>query len=263
MLKNQTALDAEAIKILLPFGVSNIKHWPERRYCQAPEPSNAGSERVYVGPEPKLLQDRQTGLLQHQTGSDRFRLGKLIKNPNAVTIPRKKSRKREPANARTNDRNFSRPAHFFTLQRAAAIVTEAKTSYLNAMTQSLKMLVAQLNPVVGDVKGNKALAETAHAEGKAKGADLIVFSELFILGYPAEDLVLKPAAVEHSMAAIEDLKALTKNGPGMLIGAPWRDGDKLHNSVLLLQDGEIRLRYDTRELPNSGVFDEKRIFDAG
>jgi len=143
------------------------------------------------------------------------------------------------------------------------IVIGSKTSYLNAMTHSLKMLVAQLNPVVGDVKGNKALAEAAHAEGKAKGADLIVFSELFILGYPAEDLVLKPAAVEHSMAAIEALKALTTDGPGMLIGAPWRDGDKLHNSVLLLQDGEIRLRYDKRELPNYGVFDEKRIFDAG
>ena len=143
------------------------------------------------------------------------------------------------------------------------IVIGSKTSYLNAMTHSLKMLVAQLNPVVGDVKGNKALAEAAHAEGKAKGADLIVFSELFILGYPAEDLVLKPAAVEHSMAAIEALKALTTDGPGMLIGAPWRDGDKLHNSVLLLQNGEIRLRYDKRELPNYGVFDEKRIFDAG
>ena len=131
------------------------------------------------------------------------------------------------------------------------------------MTKTLKMLVAQLNPVVVDIKGNKALAETAHAEAKAKGADLLVLSELFILGYPAEDLVLKPAAVEHSMAAIEDLRALTEDGPSMLIGSPWATEDKLFNSVLLLEKGEIRLRYDKRELPNYGVFDEKRIFNAG
>ena len=67
------------------------------------------------------------------------------------------------------------------------------------MTKTLKMLAAQLNPVVGDIKGNKALAEAAHAEATAKHVDLLVLSELFILGYPAEDLVLKPAAVEHSM----------------------------------------------------------------
>ena len=103
------------------------------------------------------------------------------------------------------------------------------------MTNTLKMLVAQLNPVVGDVNGNKALAETAHAEARDKGADLLVLSELFILGYPAEDLVLKPAAVEHSMAAIMDLATLTRDGPAILIGSPWADDGKLHNSALLLQ----------------------------
>lgn len=143
------------------------------------------------------------------------------------------------------------------------IVTQAKTPYLIGMDKTLKMLVAQLNPVVGDIKGNKALAQEAHAEAREKGADLLVLSELFILGYPAEDLVLKPAAVEKSMAAIHALKALTKTGPAMLIGSPWAVDGKLHNSVLLLKDGEIALCYDKRELPNYGVFDEKRIFDAG
>lgn len=131
------------------------------------------------------------------------------------------------------------------------------------MTKSLKMLVAQLNPVVGDINGNKALAEEAHAEAKAKGADLVILSELFILGYPAEDLVLKPAAVEHSMAAIHQLAERTVDGPALLIGSPWAAEDKLFNSILLLQNGIIRTRYDKRELPNYGVFDEKRIFDAG
>ncbi len=143
------------------------------------------------------------------------------------------------------------------------IVTGTKTSYLKTMTKTLKMLAAQLNPVVGDIKGNKALAEMAHAEAKAKGADLLVLSELFILGYPAEDLVLKPAAVEQSMAAIHALAKLTEGNPAMLIGSPWAVDGKLFNAVLMLQDGAIRLRYDKRELPNYGVFDEKRIFDAG
>ena len=152
---------------------------------------------------------------------------------------------------------------FSRLRRGAMIVTPPKNPYLIAMTKSLKMLVAQLNPVVGDIKGNKALAEAAHQDAKTNGADLLVLSELFILGYPAEDLVLKPAAVEHSMAAIEALMPLTKDGPAMLIGSPWTIEGKLFNSVLLLQDGEIRLRYDKRELPNYGVFDEKRIFNPG
>ncbi|MCR9079211.1 MAG: NAD+ synthase [Hyphomonadaceae bacterium] len=131
------------------------------------------------------------------------------------------------------------------------------------MTKTLKMLAAQLNPVVGDIKGNKALAEAAHAEATAKHVDLLVLSELFILGYPAEDLVLKPAAVEHSMQAVHALTELTQNGPAILIGSPWAEDGKLFNSILLLQDGAIRTRYDKRELPNYGVFDEKRIFDAG
>jgi len=103
----------------------------------------------------------------------------------------------------------------------------------------------------------------ALAEAESKGADLVVLSELFILGYPAEDLVLKPAAVEHSMAAIHELAVATKDSPAILIGSPWAVDGHLYNSILLLQDGAIRTRYDKRELPNYGVFDEKRIFDPG
>jgi NAD+ synthase len=131
------------------------------------------------------------------------------------------------------------------------------------MTKTLKMLVAQLNPVVGDIQGNLALAQSAHAEARYKGAELLVLSELFILGYPAEDLVLKPSAVENSMAAIEALAKETKGGAAILIGSPWAVDGKLYNSALLLRDGGIEARYDKRELPNYGVFDEKRIFDAG
>ena len=131
------------------------------------------------------------------------------------------------------------------------------------MSKNLKILVAQLNPVVGDIKGNLELARGAYAEAKDKGADLLVLSELFILGYPAEDLVLKPAAVEDSMKAVQALAAETADGPAVIIGSPWMDVDKRHNSAVLLKDGAVAGRYDKRELPNYGVFDEKRIFDAG
>ena len=131
------------------------------------------------------------------------------------------------------------------------------------MSKKLRILVAQLNPVVGDIWGNLELARGALAEGKAEGADLVVLSELFILGYPAEDLVLKPAAVEDSMKAVNTLAAETADAPDMIIGAPWMEDGKRHNSAVWLSGGAIKGRYDKRELPNYGVFDEKRIFDAG
>ena len=131
------------------------------------------------------------------------------------------------------------------------------------MSKNLRILAAQLNPVVGDVVGNLALARAAVADAKAKGADLVVLSEHFILGYPAEDLVLKPAAVDRSMAAIHALARETATGPALLIGAPWREGNVLYNSALFLEGGEIRARHDKRELPNYGVFDEKRHYTPG
>ncbi|MEZ5953127.1 MAG: NAD+ synthase [Hyphomonas sp.] len=131
------------------------------------------------------------------------------------------------------------------------------------MSKKLNILVAQLNPVVGDIRGNLALARGALSEAKDKSADLVVLSELFILGYPAEDLVLKPAAVELSMSAVHELARETADGPAVIVGSPWAEGGKRHNSAVLLADGKIAGRYDKRELPNYGVFDEKRIFDAG
>lgn len=131
------------------------------------------------------------------------------------------------------------------------------------MTKTLNILAAQLNPVVGDINGNLALAQQALSEGRTKGADLVVLSELFILGYPAEDLVLKPSAVELSMAAVEALAKETLDGPAVLIGSPWAENGALYNSALLLSGGKIVHRYDKRELPNYGVFDEVRIFDPG
>jgi len=124
--------------------------------------------------------------------------------------------------------------------------------------------LAQLNPVVGDVTGNAAKARAARARARADGADLVVLSELFIAGYPPEDLVLKPAFQSACRAAIEELARDTADGgPAMLIGSPWVEDGKLYNACVLLDDGRIAAIRFKANLPNYGVFDEKRLFARG
>jgi len=131
------------------------------------------------------------------------------------------------------------------------------------MTERLVIALAQLNPTVGAVASNLAKARAAHAEARAKGADLLVFSELYLAGYPPEDLVLRPSFVASCKNAAEALASETLGGPAVLIGLPWRDGTRLYNAVACLSEGRIAtLRYK-HDLPNYGVFDEKRVFDAG
>src|SRR5262249_29467632 len=126
----------------------------------------------------------------------------------------------------------------------------------------LKLAIAQLNPVVGDVAGNAAKARAARAA--AIGADLVIFPELFIAGYPPEDLVLKPAFQAACRSAVEELARETKDGgPALPIGTPGLEGGKLYNAAALLDGGKIAgLRFKV-DLPNYGVFDEKRVFAPG
>src|ERR1700730_11686936 len=128
----------------------------------------------------------------------------------------------------------------------------------------LALTIAQLDPVVGDIAGNADKARRARAKAAGDGADLVVFSELFICGYPPEDLVLKPALQEACRGAIEALAADTaEGGPAMLIGTPWVEDGKLYNAVALLDGGRVAsLRFKV-DLPNYGVFDEKRVFARG
>src|SRR5260221_12734613 len=128
----------------------------------------------------------------------------------------------------------------------------------------LAVTIAQLDPVVGDIAGNADKAARARAKGADDGADLIVFSELFICGYPPEDLVLKPALQEACRSAIEALAVETADGgPAMLMGTPWVEDGKLYNAVALLDGGRVAgLRFKV-DLPNYGVFDEKRVFAPG
>ncbi len=132
------------------------------------------------------------------------------------------------------------------------------------MPDRLKIAIAQLDPLVGDIEGNLEAARLAHAEAAKAGADLIVFSELFISGYPPEDLVLKPGFQQEAKEALVDLAHITSNdGPAIIIGAPWVDDGALYNAAMLLADGKIEAQRYKVKLPNYGVFDELRVFAPG
>ena len=131
------------------------------------------------------------------------------------------------------------------------------------MSDLMAIALAQLNPVVGDIPGNLKRARAAHERARADGADLILFSELFITGYPPEDLVLKPAFQTDAMDAVKALAKDTANGPAVLIGTPWVQDGALYNAVALLDGGAVQAVSFKVDLPNYGVFDEKRVFRPG
>jgi NAD+ synthase len=132
------------------------------------------------------------------------------------------------------------------------------------VSAELTIAIAQTNPTVGDIPGNVARIRTARADAAAAGADLVVYSELVVVGYPPEDLVLKQAFQEQARRAVEELAGDTADGgPALIVGAPWVDRGKLYNAMLLLQGGRIVTARYKHDLPNYGVFDEKRVFAAG
>jgi NAD+ synthase len=130
------------------------------------------------------------------------------------------------------------------------------------MTDRLIIALAQLNASVGDLAGNADAILAARALLPA--ADLLVTPELSIVGYPPEDLVLKPALVEAAKVEVERLaQATADGGPALLVGAPWLEDGKLYNAMLLLDGGRIVGITRKHDLPNYGTFDEKRLFSAG
>ena len=132
------------------------------------------------------------------------------------------------------------------------------------MTTHLRITLAQLDPIVGDPVGNAAKARAARKTAGEQGADVIMFPELFLSAYPPEDLVLKPAFQDACRKACDELAAETSDGgPAMLIGLPWVEGGKLYNAYALLDAGRVQSVRFKVDLPNYGVFDEKRVFEPG
>src|ERR687894_2294235 len=120
-----------------------------------------------------------------------------------------------------------------------------------ARPDTFKIALAQLNPTVGDVSGNLRKAREARATAARLGADVVMFPEMFLAGYPPEDLVLKPAFQDVCREACEALARETADGgPAVLVGLPWAEGGGLYNAYALLDGGEIAsLRFKV-DLPN-------------
>lgn len=130
------------------------------------------------------------------------------------------------------------------------------------MTDTLTIAMAQLNQAMGDIDGNADAM--LRARDAARGADIVVFPELQLIGYPPEDLVLKPALVDRAMQALERLAEATDDGgPAMVVGTVVAANGLLFNVAALLDGGEVKAIRQKRELPNYGTFDEKRLFAPG
>ncbi|AHA27949.1 NAD+ synthase [Candidatus Liberibacter americanus] len=134
----------------------------------------------------------------------------------------------------------------------------------NILQKSIKISIAQLNTTVGDIVGNISKARLARAEAASQGADLILFTELFISGYPPEDLVFKKHFIQACYDAMDSLRDDTNdNGPGIIIGFPRQYKDGVMNSVAILDEGNIIGIRDKINLPNYDEFHEKRNFLSG
>lgn len=149
-------------------------------------------------------------------------------------------------------------------------VAAARAFWLNPRTmtstpRTLKLALAQANPIMGDISGNLDKARQARAEAARLGADLLVLPELYIIGYTPEDLVLKPAVQRDCRRGVERLAAETADGgPAVLIGTIWMDETGvLRNAVALLDGGAVAALRFKADLPNYSVFDEKRVFAPG
>jgi len=131
------------------------------------------------------------------------------------------------------------------------------------MPQNFRLTLAQLNPTVGDIAGNANLVRRAWAEGRAAGADLVALPEMFITGYNAQDLVMKPIFHQTALAMIETLAAECADGPALAIGGPWIEGGELWRCWHICRGGKVVHRALKHNLPNETVFDEVRVFAAG
>lgn len=131
------------------------------------------------------------------------------------------------------------------------------------MSDTFRLTMAQANPVMGDLRGNADKVRAIWAEAKAAGSDMVAFPEMFIVGYNAQDLILKPALQAAALAEIEQLAVDCADGPVVTVGGPWADGDKLYNAYFVLKGGKIVHRQLKHHLPNYTVFDEERLFAHG
>ena len=131
------------------------------------------------------------------------------------------------------------------------------------MSDRFRLTIGQLNPTVGDLKGNAAKARAAWEQGRAAGADMVALPEMFLTGYQTQDLVLKPAFVRDAMTQIDALARDCADGPTLCLGGPLLNDEGLFNAYFVLQAGKVAARILKHELPHKQLFDEMRLFDIG
>ncbi|MEL6645887.1 MAG: NAD+ synthase [Pseudomonadota bacterium] len=131
------------------------------------------------------------------------------------------------------------------------------------MSDRFRLMLAQLNPTVGDLAGNADKARAAWARAKATGADMVALPEMFITGYQTQDLVMKPAFTRDAMVHVDALQADCAEGPALAIGGPLIQGGKLYNAYHVLKGGRLVAQVLKHHLPNETVFDEVRLFASG
>ena len=130
--------------------------------------------------------------------------------------------------------------------------------------KNVSLALAQMNPTVGDLAGNAARMQAIAADAAGQGADLVLYPEMCLTGYPPEDLVLIPAFRERAMATAHALAEATHTlSCDLMFGSLWYNGEHTYNASLLASKGELTLIRAKHDLPNYGVFDEKRVFDVG
>ena len=133
------------------------------------------------------------------------------------------------------------------------------------MPDQFRLTMAQMNPTVGDLVGNADKAFAAWQMGVDAGSDMVVCPEMFLIGYQAQDLVMKPAFVHSAMDMVMDLAARCADGPSLGVGAPFLDPEsgRLYNAYWILKGGKVAARMLKHFLPNFNVFDEVRLFNRG
>ena len=130
------------------------------------------------------------------------------------------------------------------------------------MADRFRLTLAQMNPTVGDLDGNAALAREAWEAGREAGANMVALPEMFITGYNTQDLVMKPVFHQAAIAKLEELAQDCADGPALAIGGPALEGAGLYNAYYVLKNGRTSARVLKHNLPNETVFDEVRIYDA-
>jgi len=131
------------------------------------------------------------------------------------------------------------------------------------MAEKFRLTIAQMNPTLGDFAANSARALEAWQQGKAAGADFVAMPEMFMTGYQAQDMVMRPAFAASCLAAVQALAEQTADGPALGIGGVLRRGNQVFNTYFILQGGAILTEILKHDLPNYAVFDEKRTFTSG